>query len=222
MDAQYSNLYGDFTVTPNDSTKELVLSDVELPLNLSDLTFADVRVKRRTSAGITESIPTRNVSWNSGTLTLNDMASNFGSADQVAVYVTGEPRGFFVSSENTAKQVVDVAIKKVTGPEYAATPFNRAGTHTYYAGVNAETQLNSLWVKNNGTTEAYAQIHDGTAVPSTGGTPVYWYPVPAGSLVPLDEQICVSSGLAIGVSATKGTFSAVSTPSNIDMGGFYT
>lgn len=219
MDTQYSNLFGDFIVTPTVSTKELVFSNVELPLVLTPHTFIDFSVKRKRGSHI-EQLPVDDVTFTGDTITLNDMTDTFQADDLVSVAVTGMPRGFFVASENTVKEVVNVANKLVIGPEYAGTPFQAVGTASVLV-ISAESQLEYIWVHNNDPAIAYLQIHDRSTAPTTGNVPYFWEPLQANSITRLDKRLYLTTGLALGISSTKATFTAVTTPSNFDLGGLY-
>lgn len=217
MDTTYSNLSGDFIVTPVDGTKQLVFSAVEEPLVLSKLTFTSAVIRRLTVLGLVETLPVDDFIWDIDTLTLNDMTGNFVSTDQVSVTVTGAPRGFFVVAENVIKEVLNVAEKKVIGPEYAATPFSGGATLV----VNpAESMLDSGWVLSKDTSLTYLQVHNTIALPATGAVPLYREPIEAQQKIKLPKMY-LSTGLTLVVSLTKDTYTAVSTPTNFEMGGLY-
>lgn len=93
----YSNAFGDFTATANSGAKTITLSayaSTILSSVISTTNFLNAVIKRKSSAGVVDTLPISNVAFAANVITLSDMAANFASGDTVAVFIQGPDKGF--------------------------------------------------------------------------------------------------------------------------------
>jgi len=221
----FSSLNQDFVVTPTVDTKEIVFSSIheELLPVLSVGHFVTAEIFRVLTSGVVESLPTTEIEWNdtTKTLTLLDMVDEFQTGDILVVCVNGE-RSLHVPGADYVKEVLGVAHKKVIGSEFSSVPFSYSATVGVQVATET-TQLESFWVHNKGEDIVYLQFHDRTSSPGGSDAPLFWKPIAANTIsdVVLPEGgLYLVSGLWVGISSTKSTYTAVSTPANFDLGGF--
>lgn len=166
--------------------------------------------------------------FGAGTITITAKAQN-GQVTKLVGAINPELLG----GENKLLNVMGTAHKPVISPEYSWLPFN-ASNDVDYLVKNVAGMLGSIWVVNYSTSLLWLQIHNKTSVPTSGNTAYKWYPVPAGvdannpKIITLGANelgrsgLHLDTGIAIGISTVKTTFTAYGTPTNVDLGGLYT
>lgn len=135
-----------------------------------------------------------------------------------------------IAGEDITNNVLGIAKKPTVSSSYSATAFGTINDADLLVKP-APGQLMSVWGSNSGTALLWLQVHNGTAAPATGGTPVLRYPLPSGTTtVPAIAQLgesmlgqggyYLSAGIGISVSTAYGTHAPAGT-ADVSVGGFY-
>lgn len=117
----YSNAQGDFVATANVGAKTITLSayaNAVLSAVISSTNFLTATIKRRTSAGVVDSLPVTNVSFAANVLTLSDMAANFAAGDTVEVVIVGPDKAFVAAVNATLTKSYDAPHYEYQDPTY--------------------------------------------------------------------------------------------------------
>ncbi len=117
----YSNAQGDFVATANAGAKTITFSayaNAVLSAVISNTNFLTATIKRRTFAGVVDSLPVTNVSFVANVLTLSDMSANFAAGDTVEVVIVGPDKAFVAAVNATLTKSYDAPHYEYQDPTY--------------------------------------------------------------------------------------------------------
>lgn len=156
----YSNVAGDFTATANVGAKTITLSSYANTILSSTITvknFAVSLIKRVSSTGVVDNLPTTNIAFSANVLTLSDMAANFASGDSVTVVLFGPDKSYDESNDlekvslgsgiietadsiksSLATDVIIGASGTQLTPKFAAVAAASSGNNTIVAAVTSK------------------------------------------------------------------------------------
>lgn len=232
----WSNVSGDFTATPNASTKTITLSSYSSTILSSILTsvfLGNGLIKKRDSSGIITTLPITNILISTNVITLSDMTSNFASGDTVAVFIPGPVKGYEKTTDllKTTKGSTDAGeqvylgvqgVQKipVASPLFSATPAMELYTSVAIASTARSTQLFGIAINNKNASERFLWLKNKATTIANPDTVTadadIVIPLPASTneLITFGEDffgtggINFPLGLTIGVSTDKATFTA--------------
>ncbi|MEO6077271.1 MAG: hypothetical protein ABIP54_00615, partial [Candidatus Andersenbacteria bacterium] len=165
----YSNVQGDFTATANSGAKTITLSayaNTVLSSTISVLNFTNAVIKRKTSAGVVDTLPLTTIAFTTNVLTLSDMSANFAVGDTVSVFISGNDKGF--DEANDAIKVYNIGRaggEKITNDWQEVRDYNLYATMINTATetvINAGATLVGNVVINNtlvGTVEVFDGVN---------------------------------------------------------------
>lgn len=147
----------DFAAAANSGAKTITINGFTSSTLSSVLTarnFASAVIKRISSTGDVDTIPTTNVAWASPTLTLDDMTANFAVGDTVLVMIPGPDKAYnetsdaqFVQGITDDNAVIPASAYSVRlGAKGAANPLSSPAAATEGRKTDLLTDLSRrLW-----------------------------------------------------------------------------
>lgn len=123
------------------------------------------------------------------------------------------------TAEDNTNQVIASQIRPVSGSTYSASEFAIYGTDVDLSAKATAGNLMSIYASNENAAVRYLQLHNKASAPTSSDVPVVSLPIAAGTAnnpgtIKLGRDIFgeggkyFSTGISIGISTTKATFTA--------------
>lgn len=127
-----------------------------------------------------------------------------------------------IGGEDLTNNVMGVAIKPVASATYSPTAGATFGTSVAIAAKTSAGSIKSFYVLNTNAAARYLQIHNKASAPASTEVPVFsFYIPPTTGVVEIGTEffgengLFLSTGIAIGVSTTQGTFTAATAADHV-------
>lgn len=128
-------------------------------------------------------------------------------------------QGTLQAGEDLASNVQGILQKPVASSLYSGTPGFNAGAATAISVKTTPGNLLFLRCSNGNAALRYLQLHNKASAPSAGETPILSFALPAGASAAIPAvielgsgefgpSVYFSTGIAIGISTTAGTYTA--------------